>query len=122
MTNDRTHGLRRLEWPAIGALVAFSVVAVVGYRVYALHPENLPPVGFALDLYAVSFQLFAQVHIVIAFTVLAILLVSRTGASWIPSLLAVVLVSFTAEHVGTGYGFPFGGYEYTGLLGAKLGA
>jgi putative membrane protein len=35
--------------------------------------------------------------------------------------VAVALASFLSEHIGTGYGFPFGGYEYTGLLGYKLG-
>jgi putative membrane protein len=35
--------------------------------------------------------------------------------------MAVAVASFLSEHIGTGYGFPFGGYEYTGLLGYKLG-
>jgi uncharacterized membrane protein len=31
-------------------------------------------------------------------------------------------VSFLSEHLGTGYGFPFGHYDYTDLLGFKLGS
>jgi putative membrane protein len=36
-------------------------------------------------------------------------------------LALTATVSFLAEYIGTGYGFPFGAYEYTGLLGFKLG-
>ena len=42
------------------------------------------------------------------------------GARWIPAFLTVYVLSFLAEHIGTGYGIPFSGYEYTGLLGPKL--
>lgn len=121
MTGPGSASLRRFEWPALWSLAAFTVVAVAGYRFYALNPANLPEYGFALKLYAVSYEFFAQVHILLAFAVLAVLLVSRTGTGWLTSLAAVVVLSFTAEHVGTGYGLPFGEYAYTGLLGPRIG-
>jgi uncharacterized membrane protein len=46
---------------------------------------------------------------------------SRLGARWLPGLAGVYLLSLMSEHVGTGYGIPFGGYEYTGLLGSRVG-
>jgi uncharacterized membrane protein len=53
--------------------------------------------------------------------VLAWFLITTARFRWIPAFAAVALVSFLSEYVGTGYGFPFSGYEYTSLLGYKLG-
>lgn len=103
-------------------LAGFTLVSVAGFGYYALHPENLPPSGLALRFYTISFGFFAQVHILLAFAALATVLVARTGLRWLPALLGVYVLSFTSEHVGTGYGIPFGGYEYTGLLGTRVGS
>lgn len=119
--NERTFPWTALEKWSLIVLAAFTVVAVAGFGYYALHPENLPSTGLALRFYTVSFGFFAQAHILAAFAVLATVLVSRTGMRWIPALVGIYLLSFTSEHVGTGYGIPFGGYEYTGLLGTRLG-
>ncbi|MDX1494106.1 MAG: carotenoid biosynthesis protein [Longimicrobiales bacterium] len=118
---------RALPWAALErwsliVLGVFTVASVAGYGYYALHPENLPPSGLALRFYTISFAFFAQIHILVAFAALATVLVSRTGAAWIPAMLGIYLLSFTSEHIGTGYGIPFGGYEYTGLLGTRLGS
>lgn len=121
MTPRSSTSLRRYERPAMMSLAAFTVVSVVGYAVYGVHPQNLPSYGFALKFYAISYQFFAQLHILIAFAVLAVLLVTRTGTRWLSSLAAVAILSFTAEHLGTGYGLPFGEYAYTGLLGPRIG-
>lgn len=111
----------RLERWSLAILAIFTVMSVAGFGYYALHPENLPPSGLALRFYTISFGFFAQVHILLAFAALATVLVARTGNRWIPALIGVYLLSFTSEHVGTGYGIPFGGYEYTGLLGTRVG-
>ena len=112
----------RLEVAALVALLVFTVMSTLGYGFFALHPENLPSSESALRFYNISFQFFAQLHILIAFGALAIVLVRRLEAAWLPAFAAVYLLSFVFEHIGTGYGIPFGGYEYTGLLGARLGA
>jgi len=106
---------------ALVALGAFTLVSIFGYGKFALHPENLPSTGIALRLYSISFQFFAQLHILIAFTVLATVLVRYTGIRWTAGLAAIYVLSFVSEHVGTGYGIPFGGYSYTGLLGIRIG-
>ncbi len=118
---------RPSPWPnlerwSLFVLAVFTVMSVAGFGYYALHPENLPPSGFALRFYTISFGFFAQIHILLAFATLATVLIARTGARWVPALVGIYLLSFTSEHVGTGYGIPFGGYEYTGLLGARLGS
>lgn len=102
-------------------LWAFTITATVGYWVYGLHPERLAGSSLALRFYPVSFQIFAQLHILVAAAVLLFMLTRRLQVAWVPAFAAVWALSFTAEHIGTGYGVPFGGYGYTGLLGIKVG-
>lgn len=112
---------RSLEWYGLVFLAVFTVVAIAGYGVFALNPGLIPDSDSARRFYGLSFRLFARIHIILAALVLAVPLIRQTGLRWVPALAAVFLVSFLSEYVGTGYGFPFGGYEYTGLLGIKLG-
>lgn len=117
----RPFGLRSPASWALALLYVFTAAAVSGYAVFALHPELLPDTRLAASVYRSSFPLFAQGHIVLSALVLAAALVPRGGAGWLPAFAAVCGVSFVSEHMGTGYGIPFGEYAYTGLLGAKLG-
>jgi putative membrane protein len=114
-------GATRLEKGAWYVLLVFTMSAIVGYGWFGLNPGRLPATGFALRLYNVSFQFFAQAQILIALAVLSVPLVRRTGWRWLAPFGVVYGISFLSEHIGTGYGIPFGGYEYTGLLGARVG-
>jgi putative membrane protein len=109
------------EWIGLAGLVVFTLMAIVGYWIYALHPNLIPDSDFAREIYGASFKLFARAHIVVAGLVLAVKLHRHSDIRWVAGFLAVAAASFLSEHIGTGYGFPFGGYEYTGLLGYKLG-
>jgi len=111
----------RAEWIALAALWTFTACAVAGYGWFGLNPGRLPETGFALRLYNVSFQFFAQLQILLALAVLAWPLLGRIGIRIAAPFAAIYLISFFSEHMGTGYGIPFGGYAYTGLLGARLG-
>lgn len=113
--------VRPVERGALWALAAFTIVAVGGYWNFVLHPERLPTTPIATRVYAVSFGLFARLHIVLAVATLLVVLVGRLRGRWIPALLAVSGLAFLLEHVGTGTGFPFGGYGYSALLGWKVG-
>jgi putative membrane protein len=113
--------LKKPEGWAFLVLAGFTVLSTLGYWNFVIHPERLPTAPLALKVYSVSFKAFAQLHIVLAAVALGVLLVRRIGFGWWPALLAVYCLSFMSEHMGTGYGIPFGGYEYTGLLGVKLG-
>jgi uncharacterized membrane protein len=110
-----------VERIALWMLGVFTALAVIGYWNFALHPERLPDTPIAGRFYVISFQFFAQVHILIAASVLATVLLRRTGMRWVQAFAVVYVLSFSAEHLGTGYGIPFGGYGYTGLLGVKVG-
>ncbi len=114
----RIHPAERV---GLWVLALLTVLAVAGYWNFALHPERLPATPSAARFYAISFQFFAQAHVLVSAAVLAVVLFRRTGTRWVLAFGAVYLLSFAAEHLGTGYGVPFGGYRYTGLLGAKVG-
>lgn len=116
-TRSRTGAPER--WALLGFL-AFTLVAVAGYWSFGLNPERLPQTPWAIGIYQRSFPLFARVQIVLSAVVLTVALFRHARLRWLPALGAVYLLSFTAEHVGTGYGIPFSGYGYTGLLGPKL--
>ena len=109
------------EWVGLGLLAVFTLTAVLGYGVFGRNPALIPDSDSARLFYGLSFRLFARLHIILAGLVLVIPLLLRIRLAWTPAFVAVCLVSFLSEFIGTGYGFPFGGYEYTGLLGFKLG-
>jgi putative membrane protein len=117
--NEKTTMRSPEGWSLIG-LFAFTAIALGGYATFGLRPENLPAIPWATGFYSVSFPFFARVHVVMMGLVLAVALTRSAGARWIPAMLVVYVASFLAEHAGTGYGIPFSGYSYTGLLGPKL--
>lgn len=110
----------RLEVTTLAAFLLFTLVALGGYWNFALHPERLAAVPGAAGFFATSFQFFARAHIALSALALGVVLVGRTGVRWLPALGAVFLLSFASEHMGTGYGIPFGGYGYTAMLGPTL--
>lgn len=121
MRRGRVAEIPAVERIALWILGAFTALAVIGYWNFALHPERLPETPMAGRFYVISFQFFAQTHILVAAATLATVLLRRAGVRWVPAFVVVYGLSFGAEHLGTGYGIPFGGYGYTGLLGAKVG-
>ena len=112
--------LLRSERLALWALGVFTGTAVLGYGVFGLNPGRLPDQELIRAIYNVSFQGFAQIHIVLSAAALWMALSIRTGGRWVPAMLLVAVLAFAAEHLGTGTGIPFGEYSYTGLLGPKL--
>lgn len=107
---------------ALGIFLGFTVFAILGYWNFGLNPDRLPATDWAVGIYQISFPWFARAHILISAGVLFFVMSRHSGLRWVPALVAVYALSFTSEHVGTGYGIPFSGYEYTGLLGARLGS
>lgn len=117
-------GAERVERWALIALFGYTLIALAGYSTFGLNPqnfENLPAQDFAIFVYQIAFVFFSRAQIIVSGLALFAVLAVRSGTRWLPAFAAIYLISFTAEHVGTGYGFPFSGYEYTMLLGARLG-
>jgi putative membrane protein len=113
--------LKNAERASLAALYLFTLLAVAGYGVFALHPERLPDTEFARSFFASSFGLSSRAHILLSTAVLAVAFFRRAGARWLVALVSVFILSFLAEHIGTGTGFPFSGYRYTSLLGPRIG-
>jgi uncharacterized membrane protein len=111
--------VRGPEGWGLGALLVFTLVALAGYGIFGMNPQLIP--AGLLGFWQVSYAFFARVHIVLGAVVLAMALVPHAGMRWVPALVVVYLLSLGAEYVGTGYGLPFGAYEYTALLGAQFG-
>ena len=105
-THEAAGTARRAEAGGLLALGAFTLFALFGYAVFALRPQNLAAVPFAAGFFGVSFRFFAQLHIVISFAALAIVLTGRSGTRWIPTMLVACAVSFTAEHMAPDTEFP----------------
>jgi putative membrane protein len=117
----RQGSLNRAERLSLAALYLFTVAAVLGYGIFALHPERLPDTDFARSFFANSFGLSSRVHILLSTAVLSVAFFLRASWRWLIALGAVFVLSFLAEHIGTGTGFPFSGYRYTSLLGPRIG-
>jgi len=100
-------------------LLVFTLTALLGYGIFGVKPERIP--ASLIGFWQVSYSFFAQAHIWLGGAVLFWVLFQRSGVRWIPAALAVCVLSFLAEHTGTGTGLPFGEYEYTHLLGARIG-
>lgn len=98
----------------------FTVVAILGYGTFGLHPELLQDIPGALEFYASSYQLFSQGQVWFAFVLIVIYLSRSVGIKWLASFALVYGLSLSSELMGTNYGLPFGAYTYTELLGYKI--
>lgn len=110
---------RHLERVTLGAVYLTVALSLIGFATFGLHPELVARVPGAARSYGLIFSHVGQVQVWVLFAALATLLLKHTGWRWLPALAAVYGVTFLAEFVGTGYGIPFGGYAYSGLLGPK---
>ena len=117
---DGADGLPQTEKRLLWLLVGFAAMATVGYGTFGRHPQWLAPFPWAMGFYGISQAFFGQLQIILSLGVLAWTLTTRVGGRWLPALAAGTLVGLGAELLGTGTGFPFGGYEYTSLLGISV--
>ncbi len=120
MSATASGGARSPEGIALISLLVFTVLALLGYGLFGLRPHQLPDIDAVVAFWRVSFRFFAQLHIILGAVVLGVLLVRYAGFRWLPAFLAVYVFSFLSEYLGTGYGIPFGNYDYTSLLGWKI--
>ena len=109
-----------LDWSGFALLWLFTAATTAGYGTFGLHPELLAQAPSAANFYGTAFILFSRGHVILAFLVLAILLTPRIGLKWLPAMVLTCIISLGMELTGTYTGFPFGGYEYTGLLGYRV--
>ncbi|HSM35939.1 MAG TPA: carotenoid biosynthesis protein [Longimicrobiales bacterium] len=105
-------GPTRVEQAAIAVLAVLTVAAAAGFAVFGLHPQLIARLPGAATVYPIAFTVAPQLHMGAAAVALAVLLISRARARWVPAFLAVYTLSLGAELLGTTTGVPFGAYAY----------
>lgn len=118
-TMSTTATSSRLDTSLLGGTYLFIAIALVGFATFGLHPELVARVPGAAKSYGLIYANIGHVQVWALWTVLAVFLFRHVGWRWVPAFLAVYVVSFLSEFLGTSYGVPFGGYEYSALLGPK---
>ncbi len=108
-----------LEVGALWAVMVFSGAAVLGFASFGMNPELLARYPSTIPFYTTSYRLFSIGQILLAGGALMVLLLLRSGIRWIPLFLSAYFIGLGTELSGTAFGFPFGPYEYTGLLGPR---
>jgi uncharacterized membrane protein len=120
MMQPKTQLISRWHAKSFFGLAAFTLFSWVCYVLFVQNPENLQAISFFPLIFSRAFSLFAQVHVLLCFWVVSLLISNLGQRNWPTMFAAVFLVSLTAEMGGTTIGFPFGHYEYSSLLGFKL--
>jgi len=123
MTTSATSLVDRRLWRErwlLAGLFVLTAMAAGGYAVFALHPERLFGVPSAALVYGYALRFFPPAHIVAGVAALATILTWRVGRVWVPSAVALYLISLASELLGTTVGVPFGPYRYGDGLGIKL--
>jgi uncharacterized membrane protein len=111
--------LNRIDGPLLGLTYLFIAVALAGFATFGLHPELVARVPGAARSYGVIYANIGYIQVWALWAVLAVFLLRHAGIRWLPVFAAVYAVSFLSEFLGTSYGIPFGGYQYSSLLGPK---
>lgn len=111
--------VRWMDRVALATVYVVSVFSLVGFATFGRHPERLAGEPLAAAVYGWMLLLAPRVQILVAFAALALVLTRRVGARWIPSFVALYVLSLASEMSGTTLGLPFGPYHYTAALGAK---
>lgn len=113
---------RVLAWTFAVVHVLGLALAAFGILVAVPHPSV-----WANGAGSAAFFAYALTHtgaISLVFAALALTFYGAYAIGWRRTLIFAAvscIVSAAAELTGTATGWPFGGYEYTGLLGYKLG-
>ncbi len=112
---------RRASIDRLGLALVYvvSVLSLVGFVGFGLHPERLAAAPSAAAVYGWMLLWGPRAQILVAFAALALFLTRHAAARWLPALGAVYLLSLLSELAGTTVGLPFGPYRYTDGLGAK---
>lgn len=101
-------------------LIGINLISIFGYATFGMHPELLAKYEWAPPIFAASYSFFAQLQVTLGFILMAWECQKTFKSAWIRYLLAAAGISFAMEFLGTTFGFPFGKYSYTSLLGWKI--
>ena len=117
----RAEVMNRASNRVLAVSAGIALVSVFGFKFFTLNPDFLARFDWAMQLYPYSFTVFAQAQIFTGWLATALLLTGRMQLGWLKVFIAVYAISLASEFAGTTWGLPFGQYEYTSLLGYKVG-
>jgi len=117
-TTRSVRAISRLDLWLLGALYAFTALALAGFAVYGQDPARLAGLpAWAVGIYGLSFRVFAQGQVVLSAAALIGMLATRVGTRWLAAFSLLYGLSLASELAGTTWGVPFGAYRYTNGLG-----
>ena len=101
-------------------LILINSVSIFGYVTFVQHPELLARFAWSIPIFAIAFPFFAQLQIGWAFALAFYTSAKQFGRACAGLFLSAFFISLTMELCSTTYGFPFGKYSYSDLLGWKI--
>lgn len=101
-------------------LFAINAVLIFGYATFSLHSEWFTNFPWFSGIYASALPFFTRLQVAVGFWLCVRACQRAMGFRWILYLVAAFSISLMTEFLGTTYGFPFGKYSYTDLLGWRL--
>jgi putative membrane protein len=118
MTTQANANIDKDSWSngALYVFAAFTVVTIVGYSTFGVHPEWIANVPGAVGVYSRAFRFFAVSNIWLAFAAFAFVVSRRVGRQWLLAFLILYSTSLASELSGTITGLPFGDYRYNEIL------
>ena len=112
--------MKSTERAGLILLATFSFFAVAGYWFFGVHPENLARFPSSAEFYAISFSFFARTQVWLSGIVLISILSLGRHVKWLPSLLAVYILSLTSELLGTTNRVSVWRLQIHGLTGCEM--
>ncbi len=122
----RSRSIPPLSFLIVAGLFSLHVLSIVfglvGLLVMVPHPQLYSGIPLAASLFPTAMLHGAETQMILGAATMIAFGVTTIGV-WKTAVFAVVGTIFplSAELMGTGTGWPFGGYSYGGFLGTKLG-
>jgi uncharacterized membrane protein len=113
---ERVEGTSALSRWGLRALWVFTGFTLIGFATFGVNPQLLASFPSLASFYGYAFRFFAVGNVWLAWIVFAIFLTVYARLRWLPAFGAAYVISLSAELMGTRFGIPFGGYDYTSLM------
>ena len=125
MSQDTRNTPSRLPSFLLWSGLAVVLISLLGYGTFGRHPQWLTQLpdsvrSNSLWFYQISFRLFGEGQTWFLIALLFVYMTHKVRAAWVLPMVLVYALSLGSEMAGTNYGFPFGNYSYSHLMGYKL--
>ena len=111
--------MQMVAWGLLVLQALVVIASVLGYGIFTSRPDLLIQVDPQARFFAWAFHGFAVGNMLFGGLAVVAHAVRFNKSQAFYAFVAIYLVSLVSELMGTGWGFPFGPYSYTSLLGPK---